>query len=178
MALTIEEQKKRILDAETAMRTLGEKIDNFQGSVSKFEEQVKEFSQTQSNFVQISQEFQKSLENMAEFSNQYSEIISNIKSIQAQIESVQQDQRGLLQSVNDLSILKMQMSQIGQSVTQIHEKLGQQPDMSGYLTQNDKKLKIIHENVVELSDTTNKLVYIVIVLFVIGTLCAFFFAYF
>ncbi len=178
MALTTDEQKKLILKSEIAMRTLGEKIDAFQKTFTQFEEKVNDFSQIQSKFIQISEGYQKNLDNMSEMSNQHSDILTNIQSLKEQIDRIQQNALALSHDIEGLSDLKVQMGQTSHSFAQLQEHMNQQPDISAYFSKNDKKLKSIHDNVVELSDTTNKLIYIMIALFVIAMLSAFFFSYF
>lgn len=178
MALTTDEQKKLILKSEIAMRTLGEKIDAFQKTFTQFEEKVNDFSQIQSKFVQISEGYQKNLDNMSETSNQHSDILTTLQSLQEQIDSIQQNALTLSHDIGNLSDLKVQIGQLSYSIAQIQEHTNQQPDIGAYFSKNDKKIKSIHDNVVELSDTTNKLIYIMIALFVIAMLSAFFFSYF
>lgn len=115
---------------------------------------------------------------MSETSNQHSDILTTLQSLQEQIDSIQQNALTLSHDIGNLSDLKVQIGQLSYSIAQIQEHTNQQPDIGAYFSKNDKKIKSIHDNVVELSDTTNKLIYIMIALFVIAMLSAFFFSYF
>ena len=178
LALTTDEQKKLILKSEIAMRTLGEKIDSFQKTFSQFEDKVNDLSQIQSRFIQISERYQKNLDDMSETPDQHSDILTTIQSLQEQIESIQQNALSLSHDIGNLSDLKVQIGQLCYLIAQIQEYMNQQPDIGAYFSRNDKKMKIIYENVVEVSDTTYMLIYIMIVLFVIAMLSAFIFSYF
>ncbi|MGV8088110.1 MAG: hypothetical protein ACP5NU_03505 [Methanomicrobiales archaeon] len=172
-ALIDNEQKNRILNAEASIATMGEKIEQLQQILNQFNDTLEEFPKIRSELTDISDRLQNKVENFPDLSSQQAEIITNIQSLQSQINNFEDEYSLIAKNIEQISTLRSQMDHVALSVANIEEN--QSPN--GYYLQIDKKLNIIHKNFVNLSDTVNKLIYILIFLLVIIVLIVIFGAY-
>jgi len=164
--LTVDDQRNRILNAESAIATMGEKIAQLQQILNQFNDSLEEFPKIRSELTKISDGLQNNIDHLPDLSNQQTEIIKNIQSLHSEINNFEEEYMLVVQNIERLSTLQSQMDKVVLSVANIQENQQQ----NEYYRQNDKKLLSIHKDIVNLSGTINKLIYILLFLLVMTVL--------